>query len=387
MTGTSSSQGPNSERPRRPHARLPARRLVRVLGRGSGDGERWRRLGLARRPDASPIGPPNDAQNGMNRMDDTRQRPQAMSRAYRSEGFNRVTLRVEPGKVRALVNGFVIVEETDPDPTSPWLALNGRPRAGLLESLRAGRQARDPSRGPDQSGQPARRLVGHGLYPRPSRLPATAPRLGRPERSAQPRRPSTGPRETAEIRGRRIDDSASVLDVQSRLAYARPLIDGESVTYSFLHEPGRVEVHPSLGRLAFLIEKEGVRLHWMTDGPGLDPSGLKADNSVDEPSSRRGSAPIPASSRTPGTRPGSRSPGGTVRLELNGEVIFERPIAPTDDRTFGLFHFKDRTASRVRDVVLRGDWPEKFEAARLAGLTARSRPSSLTRPIAGPRTP
>ena len=33
-----------------------------------------------------------------------------------------------------------------------------------------------------------------------------------------------------------------------------------------------------------------------------------------------------------------------VQLRLNSELIFERPIEPTSDRRFGLFHFKGQTA-------------------------------------------
>ena len=150
------------------------------------------------------------------------------------------------------------------------------------------------------------------------------------------------------------------------------MLDGESVSYSFLHEPGLVEVHPSLGRLAFLIEPAGVKLHWMTDGPALDPSGLPADNAVEDPTGRRGFSPIPL-------KPNAWNQAklslleGKVSIELNGQLVFERPVSPTDDRTFGFFHEKDQTTSRVRDVVLRGDWPETFEAARTAGLLARTR--------------
>ena len=312
-------------------------------------------------------------QNGMNNNGQTSLlHAFGSNRAYRGEGFNRVTLKVEPGKVRALVNGVVVAEDPDPDPSSPWLALSGKGQATWRHL----------------------ELAGKPEVPREVRLSA-ADRLGGWRATAYnenlaPRapNPSLGPdginvdffdwaSREGEIRGRRLDDSASLVNVQSRLAYARPLLEGESVTYSFLHEPGRVEVHPSLGRLAFLIEKDGVKLHWMTDGPGLDPSGLAADNLADDPSSRRGPAPIPL-------RPDAWNLArlslarGAVTIEVNGELVFERPVAPTDDRTFGFFHFKDRTASRVRDVVLRGDWPEKFEAARVAGLTARSRPSTET---------
>ena len=39
-------------------------------------------------------------------------------------------------------------------------------------------------------------------------------------------------------------------------------------------------------------------------------------------------------------------------------------------RQFGLFHFKDQTAAQVRNVVLRGQWPESLTPELLAGLMA-----------------
>ncbi len=104
---------------------------------------------------------------------------------------------------------------------------------------------------------------------------------------------------------------------QSRLYYHRPLADGDVVTYEFLYEPGQVMVHPSLDRLAFLLEPEGVRLHWMTAGSN-DLSGLPADNAIDEPASRRGPARLPL------------KPGGwnTVKLGLSGGKIDDRAQRP-----------------------------------------------------------
>ena len=332
----------------------------------SGSGMEGASVSFGGRPFASQSNPM--FQNGINNGFIRPMNPEGLSRAFRSDGFNRVTLRVEPGRVRGLINGIVVEEDTDPDPTSPWLALTGNGRATWRSF----------------------EIQGNPEVPREVRL-SHADRLGGWSASAyaetiapraQP--PSAGIDPTnldafdwysreGEIRGRKIDETASVLDAQSRLAYARPLLDGESVSYSFLHEPGRIEVHPSLGRLAFLLEKDGVRLHWMTDGPSLDPSGLLADNAVDEPASRRKDGPLPLKPNAWNSAKLSIS-RGNVTLELNGEVVFERPVGSADDRTFGLFHFKDRTAVRVRDVVLRGDWPEKFEATRAAGLLARSRP-------------
>src|SRR5262249_35513789 len=68
--------------------------------------------------------------------------------------------------------------------------------------------------------------------------------------------------------------------------------------------------------------------------------------------------------------------GDKVLLELNGVPVFERALEPNNDRLFGFFHYKDRTGVQVRNVVLRGDWPEKLTPEVLSDLTALVNPKS-----------
>ena len=155
---------------------------------------------------------------------------------------------------------------------------------------------------------------------------------------------------------------------QSLISYFRPLQDGDVLTYEFLYEPGQIVVHPAVGRIAFLLEPEGVKVHWMTEG-GRDLSGLAADNAVVEPGNRRGPATLPLK---PGQWNAVRLAidGAKVTLELNGQAVYERVLEPAVGREFGLFHYKDQTAAQARNVVLRGRWPETLDKARLAGLLA-----------------
>src|SRR5262249_5276572 len=139
--------------------------------------------------------------------------------------------------------------------------------------------------------------------------------------------------------------------ILSRLRYHRPLREGESVTYEFSYEPDRVMVYPALGRLAFLLEASGVRLHWLTDGADAEWTGLAPDNAVADAASVRGPATLPL--RTGWNTAQLRLAGGKVVVDLNGTTVFERPLEPSNDRQFSLFHYKDRTAVEVRNVVLR----------------------------------
>ena len=50
--------------------------------------------------------------------------------------------------------------------------------------------------------------------------------------------------------------------------------------------------------------------------------------------------------------------GNKVAIEVNGQLAGECELAATNQRTFGLFHHRDATRERVRNVVYRGDWPK-----------------------------
>jgi hypothetical protein len=54
--------------------------------------------------------------------------------------------------------------------------------------------------------------------------------------------------------------------------------------------------------------------------------------------------------------------GDTLSLRLNDVLIEERPIEPTNQRTFGLFHFADEGEARVRNVTYRGSWAREKPA-------------------------
>ncbi len=112
----------------------------------------------------------------------------------------------------------------------------------------------------------------------------------------------------------------------------------------------------------------------MTSG-GNDLSGLPADNALDEPASRRGPGPLPL-------KPGQWNAvklavsGGRVAIELNGQAVFERALEPSLGRQFGLFHYKDQTSAQVRNVVLKGNWPESIPDRLRTDLAAVS-PSAI----------
>ena len=158
---------------------------------------------------------------------------------------------------------------------------------------------------------------------------------------------------------------------QSRLSYLRPLQNGESISYEFEYQPSQLEVHPTLGRIAFLIEPGGVRLHWMTDGD-YEWTGLAEDNAVVEPLNRRGPKPLPLLAGE-WNRVTVDLKRNTLTLSLNNETIYIRKMDPDNEfneRTFGFYHDACHSAVQVRNVVMRGEWPERLTATQLENLAA-----------------
>ncbi len=314
----------------------------------------------------------------------------------RLNDFNDITVQVTPAAVRYLVNGHPFYEDKEPSPTSPWLALFTR------------RERHTAWRGITLKGNPeipravplcvADRLEGwvssfYNETQPPRRMTVTTDRFGNTmnrslrtrNRSASARRTPRAPddpdaydwsAQDGVIRGRRVltpglvkgrqydapgqETVSTAAASESVLTYCRPLRDGDVLSFEFRYEPGQVMVHPALDRLAFLLEPEGVRLHWLTLGPA-DPSGLAADNVADEPGSRRGPAPLPLKAGD-WNRVEASLAGDVIRIGLNGQEIVQRRLEPENSRQFGLFHDKERTSVLVRNVVLKGRWPETLSA-------------------------
>ena len=339
-------------------------------------------------------------------------------RLSRSEGFNRVTVQVEPEKVRYLVNGHLFYQDDEPSPTSPWLGLlthfegmtsawrnfkiQGEPKIPREVHLSAGDRLEGWVTSFYSETQPARRTESQtDQYGSVVQVRSTGGLVlsGAPARKAGGKKPRPPVKledfdwaaQEGVIHGRRVfpDTSVQRQNVvysntpntgteanQSRIYYFRPLLNGDSITYEFLYEPGQVMVHPAIDRLAFLLDEGGVRVHWMTVG-GDDLSGLPADNAAEEPANRRGPKPIPLKAgQWNGVKLSLAQ--NNVTLELNGQTIYERPLESSLGRQFGLFHYKDQTTAQARKFVLRGKWPEALTRAELANLLAPDSTSPLT---------
>ncbi len=145
---------------------------------------------------------------------------------------------------------------------------------------------------------------------------------------------------------------------QSLLQYQRPLLDGETIAYEFFHRAGEIEVHPAVGRLAFLFEPGGIRIRWIIDGE-LEWTGVPEDNATLEPLNRRGPRPFPLKENEWNAVSVSLTKG-KIDITLNGSPVYSREMSEGQNSAekFGLY--RDRTrAVQVRNVVMTGDWPKK----------------------------
>ncbi len=255
-------------------------------------------------------------------------------RLNREGGFNRMTVQASPEKVRYLVNGHLFYEDDNPSPTSPWLglftyqdkhsvwrelAITGKPVVPRQVKLTHGDRLEGWISAFYGESQPARRTEHktdqYGNVTMVSAGGGMVGRMGSGIKRAKktPKAPINlddydwaaregviyGRRVFANVTPTRqnvIDSATAGTEAdQSVISYFRPLQNGDVLTYDFLYEPGQIVVHPAVGRIAFLLEPDGIKIHWMTEG-GRDLSGLAADNAVVEPANRRGPAALPLKS-------------------------------------------------------------------------------------------
>ena len=165
---------------------------------------------------------------------------------------------------------------------------------------------------------------------------------------------------------------------ESLLRYFRPLIEDGSIEYEFFYSPDELHVHPAFGRLAIMLEPDGVRLHRITDGR-YDRTSLSPDNLFEAKGQGVAVSPLPLKADE-WNRVRLSIVDRSLAVALNGEPIFAFDLEATNSRHFGLFHFSDRTGVRVRQVVMRGDWPRELPpvaSQQLADATPQKLDSDL----------
>jgi hypothetical protein len=288
----------------------------------------------------------------------------------RTDAFNRLTVQVSPKQVRCLANDKLYMEDTDPAPTSPWLMLVGP--AGVRSVYRNAKLTGKPEPLKEVHLTSGDYFEGWILnfYERSNVPLRLLSREGRFRQGGFDWQMKDG-----ELLGRKIEQAAGQTR-PSALQYFRPMRPGELVRYEFFYEPGETHVYPCLDQVAFLIEPGGVRLHWIVDQMFGDWSGLALDNVVEHPQGQKlDKVPLNAGAWNAVT---FETTAGALKLTVNGALVYEAEVPGDLGRRFGLFHYQDRTAARVRNAVLTGPWaktiaPDDVGFATKAGDAAEAR--------------
>lgn len=245
---------------------------------------------------------------------------------------------------KTYINGRRIHVESLPPDHEPWLAIRS-----VLRNAGATRDVR---------------ITGDPVIPESVRLSTSRELPGwMPYSNRSVMRPEGDWRQYDEaaygggIVGRHQADRAGT-GLESLFYYVRPMLEDGEIEYDFYYSEGEAITHPALDRLAFILDRRGVRIHWVTDDQ-YDRTGLDPMNVADEPQNRRGPANLPFKGDAWNRLQLSLS-GHTVRLFLNGQEVYERKLEATNQRRFGLFHYADRTEARVRNIVWKGNWPREL---------------------------
>jgi tetratricopeptide (TPR) repeat protein len=307
-------------------------------------------------------------------------------------GWNHVRIHVTPAKVRFYLNDRQTYEDSSPSRTSPWLVLNAFGTWPAVKNLHLTGTPTVPS---TVSLVGADRLDGWNASFYSEQVPGRLKRTEADDESEliEPRyvmnpfgeyvlfdpsaRVTFDWHAAGGILEGRADQAAAPFQ-QSRLYYHRPLQDGERLTYQFLYEPGKTHVSPTLGRIAYLLQPEGLRLHWMTPtNDATEPLLVNAANEIAVSDIKK-----LALKENNWNDVELAIRGDKLHVSLNGSEIYDCPIEPSCDRRFGFFHFKSQTAVKVRSVVLHGNWaaePRVSNTADLLALKPASTTDSLTR--------
>ncbi|MBS0202102.1 MAG: DUF1583 domain-containing protein [Planctomycetes bacterium] len=315
--------------------------------------------------------------------------------------FNRIRLKVQPDGISYFVNGQLIHTEPCTTATSPWFFLQcDKVWQSCFRDIR---------------------ITGNPVVPRQVQLSQGDSLLGwctdfydekRPTRDGKPTAVLTDEDDQlGSTTGMLADeDSPGITEFdwwskdgviqgrivptngfgqptvqQSRLYYNRPLLNGEQIRYEFWYEAGVTahHVHPAFDRLVFLLDPDGVKTHWMTDGSGMDDvyGGLLPENVLEDKSVQRGKVTLKDQDWNAVE---IAVHNNIVTIFLNDSVICERPLEFDNNRQFGFYHDKHATAVKVRNVVMTGDWPRSLTPDMLENLTAPTRvPTAAERQALG----
>ena len=266
-----------------------------------------------------------------------------------SDNWARFRAVVHDRQLQAFFNGQLVYEETLPAEHNPWV------------TFRSWRRSHPTMRDFHITGNPVipDKILLTAEPDMPGWVPYYEHGFGANQGFWSAKADETG---TVVVQGYpRVDVRGE--GMEKWLRYHRPMVEDGTIEYEFFYQKDLVEVHPAIGRLAFLLKPDGVHTHWITDGRH-ETSGLDPMNADFDPTFQRGPEELPLREDA-WNRLQLSLEGRTVRLKLNDEFIFERPLEVTNQREFGLFHYADWTEALVKIVVWQGGWPKSLPEQEL----------------------
>lgn len=260
---------------------------------------------------------------------------------------------VSGGTLTAYLNGRAVNTRQLDAGDAPWAAIQNSPgRHGVVRNIRISGNPVIPDQismiGPRSfEGAWSKHLhYGVNWYVKQSTTSSSlkSKRVGTP-----------GKTQPAELRCDKWTDMVGI-GVESLLYYQRPMVEDGTIEFEFFHSSD-TQVHPALGKTAFVLLPGGVRIHEVTNGiyetrrlPGLDL--LPA-----APSSQL-TRTLPLKSDE-WNRIKFELHQDTLTLSLNSMQIYRHIVRQSNSqRHFGLFHIADATGSRLRNMRWKGDWPK-----------------------------
>ncbi|MCA9034366.1 MAG: DUF1583 domain-containing protein [Planctomycetaceae bacterium] len=318
---------------------------------------------------------------------ETIHRPPAMKRSR--PAYNHLTIEVrgsrdtDPGSIRYLLNKHLVYEEPF-RPTSPWLLLNTEgSRVSAFRNIQIEGKVEIPKKvalviGDQMDGwncsvfgdsQPRKRLMAE--MPKDENDSISYYQRDEPVEFSWNAADST-------LTGRAIEGAAD--DQQSWIYYQRPLVSGESFEYEFYCVPGETVAHPTIGRIALLLQPDGVESHWIADSWDQSVNEVALDNSVFEPEIQRSSGQL-ALKENDWNRVRVHLLENVVNVFLNDTLICERSLEPEVGHRIGLFRYR-RQSSKVRNLTLSGDWPDVLPAGEELLEVAAAETEDVNYPVA-----
>ncbi|MEM9643633.1 MAG: DUF1583 domain-containing protein, partial [Planctomycetota bacterium] len=250
--------------------------------------------------------------------------------------------KVEGNKVTTWTNGVQIHEQTFDSPPSPWLVIQAsRPtNFAWINDLRITGQPEIP----DQID-----LINT------ADLAAWRADVFAEYHSTDSQADAPWKRVDEQLIGQLQNENVPS-PVESLLLYQRPMLEDGVIEFESWYEPGKFEVHPAMGRNAYLIRPDGLRRHRLTD-TNYEQSSLSPGNEE----------PIPDS---PDEILLHEKAWNQIRLTLRDDLlqlsvndvdIATVPVKEAaSERQFGLFRFSNLSQSKVRNLVYRGEWPKQL---------------------------